>query len=603
MTVFTEGGSCREHAEHAMKGSAADVLVKYLEQEGVEYLFGVPGGHLLPLYDAVHKAGSIKPILTKHEAGAAFMAYGYAVASGRIGVCCGTVGPGATNLVTGVASAYMDSVPVLALTAQVGTTAIGKGALQEGAGVGRTIDQVQLFRSITKMSVMELRGTNVPDTARRALRVALTGRPGPVHIDLPADVQGETIEDDILPVATYRPLPQEQLNAPQIQTVIDLLLNAEKPALLVGFGASQGDARGSVLRLAEHLSLPVATTLRGEGTFPEDHPLALGCVGLYGTRAANRYLRSGVDVLLSVGASFHEFTSHCWDPAFKPSKAFIQVDIDPTEIGKNYPVTVPVVGDAQAVLKALVAGLGERRRDGAELVEFKKDHEYVSEPEMTSDAVPIKPQRLMKELSDVIPEDALVFADIGNTVTWAERYFRSHPRGRFVALTGLAAMGSATAACVGGKLGAPASPAVCLCGDGDFHMTGMEVATAANHGIPVVWVVLKNSRLGMIWDVQTVSYQNRYIASSFYDTDFVGLAQALGGEGIRVENPRDIAGAMRTALDASGPVVVEVTIDDSETPPMKPRMLALRRSLGLPDPMKSFSWDALKALWRMKKER
>lgn len=220
-----------------MKGTAVDILVKYLEQEGVEYLFGVPGGHLLPLYDAIYRAGTIKPILTKHEAGAAFMAYGYAVTSGKIGVCCGTVGPGATNLVTGVASAYMDSVPVLALTAQVGTTAIGKGALQEGAGVGRTIDQVGLFEKITKLSTMELRGRNLPDTVRRALRVALTGRPGPVHIDLPADVQGESIDTDILSVSSYRPTTQGTVDADQVRVMADYLLNAEKPAILVGFGA------------------------------------------------------------------------------------------------------------------------------------------------------------------------------------------------------------------------------------------------------------------------------------------------------------------------------------------------------------------------------
>src|SRR4030042_1711258 len=204
-----------------MKGSSAEILVKYWEQEGVEYIFGIPGGHLLPLYDALYKNDKIKPILAKQEAGAAFMAYGYAVTSGKIGVCCGTVGPGATNLVTGVASAYMDSVPVLALTAQVGTTAIGKGALQEGAGVGRTVDQVALFEKITKLSTMELRGKNIPDTIRRALRGALSGRPGPVHLDLPADVQGESIEADILPMSGYRPMILNSVNTVQIKMAID----------------------------------------------------------------------------------------------------------------------------------------------------------------------------------------------------------------------------------------------------------------------------------------------------------------------------------------------------------------------------------------------
>lgn len=587
-----------------MKGSSAEVLVKYLEQEGVEYIFGVPGGHLLPLYDALYKNGSIKPILTKHEAGAAFMAYGYAVTSGKIGVCCGTVGPGATNLITGVASAYMDSVPMLALTAQVGTTAIGKGALQEGAGVGRTIDQVALFQRITKLSMMELRGKNMPDTIRRALRVALSGRPGPVHIDLPADVQGESIEADILPLSSYRPVMQGTVDKTQLKAALDCLHNSSKPAILVGYGtATMQDDDNSLVNLAERLRIPVATTLRAKGVFPEDHPLALGCVGLYGTRTANSYLRSGVDVLLSLGTSFHEFTSHCWDPAFMPSKSLIQVDIDPTEIGKNYPVTLALVGDIHFILRALLVELGDEKRIGDDIGAFKDDNLYFKEHQMSSDSVPIKPQRLMKELRDVLPHDVVVFADIGNTLTWVERYFQGYSEGKFITLSGLAAMGSATAACIGGKLGRPQKPVVCMCGDGDFHMTGMELATAATHGVPVIWIILKNSRLGMIYDVQSVSYQNRYISATFHDTDFVSLARALGGEGYHAEMPSEINPIVKEALQKQCPVVIEVTIDNTEMPPMKPRMLALRRSLGIPDPTKSFSWNGLKALWTMVKER
>ena len=586
-----------------MKGSAADILVKYLEQEGVEYLFGVPGGHLLPLYDAIYKAGSIKPILAKHEAGAAFMAYGYAATSGKIGVCCGTVGPGATNLVTGVAAAYMDSVPLLALTAQVGTTAIGKGCLQEAAGVGRTINQVALFDKITKMSVMEVRGASLPGTVRRALRVALSGRPGPVHIDLPADVQGDQIEDEILSVSTYRPVAKTPPEAGQVSAAADYLLAAEKPAFLVGFGAASTAEDGSLLELAERLQIPVATTLRGKGVFPEDHPLSLGCVGLYGTKAANTYLRSELDVLLTLGTSFHEFTTHCWNPAFIPSKALIQVDIDPTEIGKNYPVTLGIVGDSGAALGLLAAEVGDRRRSTSpELETFKQETGYFQEAAMESDAKPIKPQRLMRLLREALPRQTIVFSDIGNTITWSERYFQAYPEGRAFALSGLAAMDSATAARVGGKLGRPQSPVVCLCGDGDFFMTGMEVATAASHAIPVIWVILKNNHLAMIKDVQAVSYQGRYVASSFSETDYPSLARALGGEGYRVEEPGQTKETVAMALDAEGPVVIEVPIDAAETPPMKPRMLALRRSLGLPDPMKSLFWNAIKALWKMRRE-
>jgi acetolactate synthase-1/2/3 large subunit len=425
-----------------------------------------------------------------------------------------------------------------------------------------------------------------------------------VHIDLPADVQGENIEDEILLSSSYRPVSNSTVGANQLKTSINWLSEASKPAILVGYGATSiSDGDDSLVRLAEQLSIPVATTLRAKGIFPEDHPLSLGCVGLYGTRAANSYLRSGIDVLLSLGTSFHEFTSHCWDTAFIPSKALIQVDIDPTEIGKNYPVTMALVTDVHVALKALVAELGNGRRTGDDIKELKDSTEYFKEKNMFSDSIPVKPQRLMKELRDALPRDVVVFADIGNTLTWAERFFQAYSEGRFFTLSGLAAMGSATAACIGGKLGRPGNPVICMCGDGDFHMTGMEVATAATHGIPVIWVILKNSRLGMIHDVQTVSYQNRYISSSFSDTDFVSLARALGGEGYHADKPQEIGPIVKEALEKKSPVVIEVPIDNDEMPPMKPRMLALRRSLGLPDPMKSLSLDGFKALWRMIKER
>lgn len=586
-----------------MKGSAVDILVKYLEQEGVEYLFGIPGGHLLPLYDAIYKSGTIKPILARHEAGAAFMAHGYAVASGKIGVCCGTVGPGATNLITGVASAYMDSVPLLVLTAQVGTTSIGKGALQEGAGAGRTINQVRLFESITKLSTMELNASTLSFSVKRALRTALSGRPGPVHMDLPANIQGQAIEEDIEPISGYRSVVHGAIDSAQVRQTAELLLQSQKPAMLIGYGAAVKDISRQIMEIAENLQIPVATTLRAKGIFPEDHPLALGCVGLYGTRAANSYLRSDTDVLLSIGASMHEFTSHCWDPAFAPSKAFVQVDIDATEVGKNFQTSVPVVADSGVFASALREELGGRKREGEDLVKFKTEKEYFDEPAMESDSVPIKPQRLMRDLGRALPRNTTVFADIGNTVTWAERYLSSFPEGCFSSLSGLAAMGSATAAIIGGKLGRPDSPAVCLCGDGDFHMTGMEVASAANHRIPVVWIVLKNDRLGMIHDVQANSYQNRYIAADITGTDFVQLAEALGAQGIAVTRPQEIEGAIETALAANGPVVIEVEIDPDEMPPVKPRMLALKRSLGNPDVAKSISWSSVKAVWQMIKER
>ncbi len=589
-----------------MKGTGAEILVRYLENEGVKYVFGLPGGHLLTFYDALRQS-SITSILAKHEGGAAYMAAGHALAGGGLGVCCGTVGPGTTNLVSGVAAAYMASLPMLVLTAQVGTSSIGKGALQEAAGEGRTFSQTQLLSSVTKYSTMVTHASKLPETLRRALRIATSGRPGPVHLDLPADTQRDPVEDEIVGVDQYRPVLTTRPIEADLRHAAELLLASKKPGMLIGAGGRKGSAPADVLRLAELLACPVSTTLPGKGTIPEDHPLALGCVGLYGTRAANSYLRSGLDVLLVVGSSLHEFSTHVWDPALQPTNALIQVDIDPGEIGKNYPVGVGLLGDAAVVMEALVdqvQSLKTGERQPAEgFADFKARLEYFSEPTMTSTDVPLKPQRVMAELQEALPEDALVFTDIGNSVTWVERCLIARRPDMTMSLSGLAAMGSGVAACIGGKLATPDRPTMVVCGDGDFQTHGMEVMTAVSHKIPVVWLILQNDMLAMVRDVQTMVYKGRYIASEFIAPDFVKLAESFGALGLKAEKPGEVAEAMRTAIASDRPAMVCVPIDPNEMPPAKARMMAIARSFGNPPLMQSMSLGALKAMWSMLKER
>ncbi len=589
-----------------MKGTGAEILVRYLENEGVTHVFGLPGGHLLTFYDALARS-SITPILAKHEGGAGYMAAGYALAGGGLGVCCGTVGPGATNLVSGAAAAYMGSLPLLVLTAQVGTSTIGKGGLQEAAGEGRTFSQTRLLSAVTKYSTMVTHADKLPETLRRALRIAMSGRPGPVHLDLPADAQRGQTEDDIIAPAHYRPLlPTRPLEA-DIRRAAEMLLAAEKLGILVGGGGRKGGAPSLVLQLAESLAAPVATSLPGKGVIPEDHPLALGCIGLYGTRAANSYLRSGLDVLLVVGSSLHEFTTHVWDPALRPSRGLIQVDIDPTEIGKNYPVDIGLLGDAGIVLTELldaVRRLEPRKRKPAEdFPRLKEQTEYFSEPPMSSTELPLKPQRVMAELGEALPEDALVFTDIGNTVTWVERCLPVKRPDTVMSLCGLAAMGSGVAACIGGKVACPDRPTMVVCGDGDFQMHGMEVMTAVSHRIPVVWLVLQNDMLAMIHDIQTMTYKGRYVASEFTVPDLVKLAESFGALGLRAEQPGEVAAAVRTAFASDRPTIISVPIDPHEMPPVKARMMAMDRSLGNPPLMQSLSLGALKTVWAMLKER
>ena len=588
-----------------MKDTAAAIMAKYLEQEDVKYLFGVPGAHILPIYDAIYRTTSIKPILTKHEAGGAFLAYGYAAVTRNLGVCCGTVGPGATNLVSGVAAAHMDSIPLLVITGQVGTKAFGRSAHQEATGYGRSIDQCALFQNITKMSVMITDKESMSRTLKSAIRAALSGRPGPVHIAFPSNIQLEEINEEILQPESYRPGSNANaLHIDQIQTMADLLYNAENPAMLIGYGASKCADDGIIIELAERLQIPVATSGKAKGVFPEDHPLSLGVLSIRGSKAANTYLRSDIDVLLVVGTDFSEMTSHGWDPKLQPSKTLIQIDIDPNEIGKNYPVGVGLVADARAALHSLNSYLlkfpPKTKRD---LIPFKKSKQYFNETESFSDKLPMKPQRLMRELRDSLPRNTLIFGDMGNTYSWILRYFQSYPEGMNFLPSGMACMGSSVAACIGGKLGRPESPVVCICGDGDFLMTGMEVLTAVEYKIPIIWIILKNNRLGAIHDVQVLSYQGRISASMFTEIDFVSIAKAFGAQGFRVEKPEDIAPTVKNALEINGPVILEAIIDPDEMFPLTSRAIALKDSIGLPKIMKSISTESLRALFKMYKNK
>lgn len=584
-----------------MKDTCAAISSQYLEQENVKYLFGVPGAHILPIYDAIYRTTSIQPILTKHEVGGAFMAYGYAAATGNLGACCGTVGPGATNLVSGVAAAHLDSIPMLVITGQVGTKAFGRSAHQESTGYGRSIDQCSIFKDITKMSVMITHKDSMSRTFRTAIRAALSGRPGPVHVAFPSNIQLEEINEEILPPESYR--PKSKTHAPcidQIKKVADLLYNADNPAMLIGYGASRCAHNASIIELAEKLQIPVATSGKAKGVFPEDHPLSLGCLSIRGSKAANTYLKSGIDVLMVVGTDLSEMTSHGWDPKLKPTKAMIQIDIDPNEIGKNYPVQIGIVADASEALQAINKQLSDLpHKPKRDLDSFKDSKQYYNEPESFSEHLPMKPQRLMRELRNSLPRNTLIFGDMGNTYSWILRYFQSYPEGMNFLPSGMACMGSSVAACVGGKLGRSESPVVCICGDGDFLMTGMEVLTAVDYNIPVIWIILKNNRLGAIHDVQALSYQGRISASEFNEIDFVSIAKAFGAQGLKVERPEDIASTLREALDFNGPVIIEAIIDPEEKFPLTRRSISLKDSVGLPKLLDSISLESMLALFKM----
>jgi len=556
-----------------LKITTAGLLLKYLEGEGVRYIFGVPGTTLVPLFAAINNQTAIKPILTKHEEGAAFMADGYARVSGTIGVCYATSGPGATNLVTGVANAYMDSVPLLVITGQVPTSIYGKGTFQDSTKAG--IDSVAMFNPLTKFSDCIMSKYKMPETLREAFRIALSGKQGPVHISYPKDIMEAEVEDTLLPPKTYR-VKAEYFDRRLVIDAAEKLVHAKKPAMLVGSGVIASNATSEILELAEMLNTPVATSPKGKGAFPESHDLALGVLGFCGSPAAEEYILGDIDVLLVIGASLNQLTTFSWDPRFMPSDCLIQIDIDPAQVGKNYPVSVALVGDCATVigeisfrvLRELQEHNINKERPIEEVIKFKqRAGMFLNEEKIHSQAVPIKPQTLMRELQEIMPRDAIVFADTGNPMCWAVHYLKFE-KPNFFSPFGMATMGYATAAVVGGKLAAPDRPVIALIGDGCFLMNGMEVATAVNHNAPVIWIVFNNAKLGLVHELQKYSLGDKTVATEFNRINCAEVAQGLGAQGFSIERPGELSEVLPKALNRGRPTVIDVTIDADEKPPL-----------------------------------
>ena len=558
-----------------MKITTAGLLLKYLTAEGVEYIFGVPGTSLVPLFDALNKQDAIRPILSKHEEGAAFMADGYARVSGKIGVCYATSGPGATNLVSGVANAYMDNIPLLVITGQVPTSIYGKGTFQDSTKEG--VDSVAMFDPVTKLSTMIMSRYKMPELLREAFRKAFSGKRGPVHLSYPKDIMEAEIEDTLLPPKAYRVKP-EYFDRRLVIDAVERLVKAKKPAMLVGSGVIASGATSEVLELAEMLNIPVATTPKAKGAFPESHELSLGVLGLCGSVAAEEYLMGDVDALLVVAASLNQMTTFSWDPRIMPSDCLIHINIDPSEIGKNYVADIGLVGDCGAVLdemsfrvlRELQKHDPKAERPVEEIIQFKKRTGMVlDEEKMYSGSVPIKPQALMRELQELLPKDAIVFLDTGNHTCWAIHYL-SFDRPNCISAFGMLPMGYATAAAaIGGKLAAPNKPVIAVVGDGCFLMNGMEIATAVSHEVPVVWIVQNNAKLGLVDELQKFSLGENTVSTTFKEVNLAKVAEGLGAQGFRIERPGELSRILPQALNSGKPTVIDCIIDPNEVPPIE----------------------------------
>jgi acetolactate synthase-1/2/3 large subunit len=448
-----------------------DVFLRYLKAENVSVVFGIPGGLLYPFFQAVEMDPELRLVVSKHEEGAAFMADGYARVSRRMAVCAGTSGPGATNLLTGVACAFADGVPMLVITGQAASHSLGKGAAQETSR--EDIDIVAMFQPVTKYSAMVTSATTMPGHLRRALRQALTGRPGPVHLNFPVDLWEQSLAEDWFDPKTYRP-ETNTFDRTAVQRAVEVLLAAEKPTLLAGSGVGIAGAEQHLRVLAEILPARVATTPRAKGLFPEDHELSAGVFGLAGHEDARELLLGKeVDVLLTAGTSLSETSTLNWNPSLGATKTLLQLDIDVDRIGRNYPVDIPLVGDAQTILVELVYHLHRAIRDGqaprstwSTAPRLRRGHErYLNSELRTSRATPMSPARWRCDLEAVLPEQALVFSDIGAHMLWNIHYLCLRGAQRFYLNLGFGSMGHGTAAPRRAAGGEPGRPVFAIGGD------------------------------------------------------------------------------------------------------------------------------------------
>jgi acetolactate synthase-1/2/3 large subunit len=569
---------------------AVQVLLAYLEQEGVDTIFGIPGGPLMPFFEGIFDRGKIRPIIAKHEEGASFMADGYARVSGRLGVCCATTGPGATNALTGVACAYRDSVPILLVTAQVALSAFGKGAAQESSPLG--IDIVDMYRDVTKASVMLMTPEKIADITRHLLRTGLTGRPGPIHLSLPADMMKKDSIADIRRPSQYRS-PSELFDRQSVKNAAKLLLRAKRPAILAGYGVHISRAYDELLAVAERLGIPVATTPKGKGVFPENHALSLGVFGMAGSPQADAVILSkDVDLLLAVGTSFGEASCHAWDSRVGEDRWLLQIDVDEREIGKNYPVDVALVGNAKPVLNELnfelsrASGWYQTKKDVEERLAYirkikEKSPRSFENQAMESPEVPIRPQRVIAELRRALPSNGILFVDIGNVMAWALHYFQVQEPGTFFINMGFGSMGHAVAGAIGGKMAAPDRPVVALVGDGSFAMNGMEVHTAVENNIPVIWVVMNNGGHGMVHVGESIQFKGKFNTSLFnHRVDAAGIGEAVGALAFRAERPGDVEESLRQAIRSGRPCVIDVRGDPRDRPPLGIRLATLERFFG-----------------------
>ncbi|GIP38884.1 acetolactate synthase large subunit [Paenibacillus sp. J31TS4] len=535
--------------------SGSESLLRCLLLEGVECVFGYPGGAVLYIYDAMHGNPDFHHLLTRHEQGAIHAADGYARSTGKVGVCIATSGPGATNLVTGIATAYMDSVPLVVITGNVATAAIGTDAFQEADIVGITMP-------ITKQSYLVRKAEDLPRIIHEAFHIANTGRKGPVLIDIPKDVSAQmAVFQAPGPVAIRGYNPTVEPNKLQVDKMLRAIEESERPVILAGGGVVYSDASEELIEFVNKTNIPITTTLLGLGGFPSGHPLWMGMPGMHGTYTANKAIQNA-DLLISIGARFDDRVTMKLD-GFAPKAKIVHIDIDPAEIGKNVKTDIPVVGSVKEVLKQ--ANPKAKRAQSDEWVEHIQQMKEAHPLRYKDSETALKPQYVVELINDTTKGEAIVTTDVGQHQMWVAQYYKFKNPRSWVTSGGLGTMGFGFPSAIGAQMGNPDKLVVSINGDGGMQMCSQELAICAINNIPVKIVVINNQVLGMVRQWQEIIYDNRYSHIDLAGSpDFVKLAEAYGVKGLRAANKAEAQAAWQEALNTPGPVLVEFVVEKYE---------------------------------------
>ncbi|MGN1363234.1 MAG: acetolactate synthase large subunit [Methanobrevibacter sp.] len=556
-----------------MKGGEA--IIKALKEQGVDTIFGYPGGTVIPFYDSLYD-DDLNHILVRHEQCAAHAAEGYARASGKVGVCIATSGPGATNLITGIANAYMDSSPIIALTGQVSSNLIGNDAFQEA-------DIMGISMPITKHNYQIKDIDNIPSIIKSSFNIAETGRPGPVLIDIPKEMQENELNKystSLIKTPGYNPTIKG--NIKQVKTACKLISKAKNPIILAGGGVIISGASGELQKFAKTIKAPVVTTLMGKGAVPEDEDYSLGMLGMHGRLVANKNINKA-DLLIAIGTRFSDRTTGRLDQFLPNGTKVIHIDIDPAEIGKNVDVDIPIVGDAKNILKMFNNELKSYKPNNNAINWFKnleiKKQELI--PRTNYDDVPLMPQRVIKEISEALTDDSIVTTDVGLHQMFAAHYFNVNKPRKFISSGGLGTMGFGFPAAIGAKVACEDDPVLAIVGDGGFLMVCQELATVREYDLPVIVTILNNRKLGMVYQWQSLLYDERLSETDLGNVpDFVKLAESFNINAERITQPGETKKAVQKAIKDNEAIVLDIEIKKNEFLPMVPAGAGVEEILG-----------------------